>query len=589
MFWGGVKPINISFGVGGDPLNTNAKMVILADNKKYNAIGDRSRYNKREEIVSRIIEILHCYGAKNCKIVTVNMKEARDLERALGEAGQEKNVTYYKSPEMIGVTSDFRVMIAVGIAHKPSNAFDAISKDAFRSKILLNESVHCDTWQAWSRVKDPNGKEESIVFALGCCIEDCRNVVKWGFNRTLDISENTNGEKNKINILCESGMITTPKILKCKTFDGMIEEAFLNKLPKQKRFFSAKPSITNIIDGFEVKNRTCLGSSLEFLNLIINRADVYGQQQKDGTYRLVEIPITENTLVGHLKGNITIGTYHLNNENKVKSICFDIDSHAPKKGAEETEDDIKKRDNAAKERKNTLSNFLTLKGIQFVLEASGSPHSYHFWILLEPVDAEKAYYFGNYIRESLKWKSADLEIFPKQKKIDKKGYGNLIKLPFATHQKHGGLSQIMVNGELKRDFDSLEVGILDISSFVPHVYEKIVTERKKSPVNHIIRVNGKVRYEPRKCILDAINKQLPHFGGNQLRVAIVRELHLFGMEVKDIVEAFSRQTDFNREKTLYHVNQILKKDIPVPASCKTIYEQSGDLTSCKSCENFGVG
>ena len=130
-----------------------------------------------------------------------------------------KQVTLMQSPitnhpETMGVTSDSRIMIAIGIAHKPSNAFDAISKDSIRSKILLNESVHCDTWQAWSRVKDPNGKDESIVFALGCCVEDCRNVVKWGFNRTLDISENKNGEKKKITVSCETGTITTPKILK---------------------------------------------------------------------------------------------------------------------------------------------------------------------------------------------------------------------------------------------------------------------------------------------------------------------------------------------------------------------------------------
>ena len=97
LFLGNIKPINISFGIGGDPLNTNSKMLILADNKKYHAIGSRSRYNKREEIVSRIIEILHCYGDENCKIVTVNVKESRALEHALDEAGNPHAVTYYKS------------------------------------------------------------------------------------------------------------------------------------------------------------------------------------------------------------------------------------------------------------------------------------------------------------------------------------------------------------------------------------------------------------------------------------------------------------------------------------------------------------
>lgn len=122
LFLGHVKPVNISFGIGGDPLNTNLKMVILADNKKYHAVGSRSRYNLKGEIVNRIREILHCYGAENCKIVTVNMKEARGLEHALEDAGIKHQVTYYKAPDMMGVASEARIMIVVGIAYKPSNA-----------------------------------------------------------------------------------------------------------------------------------------------------------------------------------------------------------------------------------------------------------------------------------------------------------------------------------------------------------------------------------------------------------------------------------------------------------------------------------
>ena len=335
-----------------------------------------------------------------------------------------------------------------------------------------------------------------------------------------------------------------------------------------------------------MKNRTCLGSSKEFLDLIINRSDVYAQQYKDGSYRLVEIPITENVISGHIKGNITIGSYHINKDNKVRSICFDVDSHPPKKGIEETELDIQKRNNKAEEMKTSLCNFLTLHSIPHVLEFSGSFYSYHIWILLEPVDAEIAHNFGNAIREALKWKAWDLEIFPKQKKIDKKGYGNLIKLPFATHQRHGGLSKIMVNGEFVREFDSLEVGILDISPFVPLVTENASVKTKKAYPNVIIRTAGSVHYEPRPCIMEAINNQLPGTGGNQVRVAVVREAYLSKMSIPDIIELFSKQEDFDREKTTYHVHQILKKDIPVPFSCKTLSEQSGYILGCENCTYY---
>ncbi len=560
LFLGHVKPVSIMFGPGGDPLNTNSKMTILADNKKYNAVGDRSRHKMKGEIISRILEILHCYGDQDCIIIALGIPEAESLESDLSNAGHPHSVTYYKASEMMGVSAKQRVMIAIGLANKPSNAFDAISIDAKNSRRLLEESVHCDTWQAWSRIKDPEGKQPSLVFALGCCVEDCRNVVKWGFNRTVEIEETRNDAKKKVNVICEKRKITEPSVLKCKSFDEMLEEASIRQLPKQVRSKPSKPSIyNNIIDGFSISKRTCLDSSVKLLNLIINRNDVYGQQQKDGTYRLVEVPITETTIREHLKGNITIGTYHLNKENKVKTLCFDIDSHAPK-NAIESEEDILKRDNAAEQRKDILSNFLSHHGIPYTLEASGSPHSYHFWIFLEPVDAEKAYELGNWIRESLKWKEADIEVFPKQKRVDRKGYGNLIKLPFATHQKHKTLSKILVNGTFVKDFDSLEVGVLDIYSFVPPVAKKVATKKKLSNPNPIIRVNGKVQRKPRNCILEATKKQLTGHVGNQLRVAIVRELHLSGMPEKAIIETFSVQEDFDRGITSYYVHQVLRRD-----------------------------
>ena len=584
MFLGNVKPINISFGIGGDPMDTNSKMLILADNKKYSAIGRESRYNKKSEIVDRITEILQCYGNSNCLIVTVNMKEARSLKKALDDAGNSHEVTYYKSASMMGVTATERIMIAVGIAHKPSNSFDAVSKDARLSKILLNESVHCDTWQAWSRVKDPDGKEQSLIFALGCCVEDCKNIVKWGFDRTLDISENKNGEKKKINVSCEIGTITTPKIIKCKTFEGMRNEAFLFKLPKVQRLNEGKPPILNNIGGFNVSKRHTLDSPRKFLDLFINRTDVFCTQDIDGRYTKKCMPVTENAIREHLKGNMTIGTYQLNKDSRVKWICFDIDSH-PKPGY--TEDNIKKCNDDAEEKRGILWNYLTLCGIPFVFETSGSPHSYHFWILIEPVEAEKAYNFGHDIRKALQWKTSELEIFPKQKQLDKKGYGNFVKLPLATSQKHGGLSEILVNGEFKRVFDSLDVSLIDISGYVHKAPEKTTTTRAKSPVNHVIRVNGKVIHEPRKCILEAVNKDLSGGAGNQLRVIIVRELHLSGMKTNNIIEVFKKQTDFNREITTYYVNRVLQKEIPVPVSCKTVYEQCGDITGCETCEHFG--
>ena len=83
LFLRGDEPTKIIYGDMGDPLNTNSKMLILADSKKYYAIGRDSRYNKKDEITQRILKILTICGGENCNIVALNKREAKGLQIAL--------------------------------------------------------------------------------------------------------------------------------------------------------------------------------------------------------------------------------------------------------------------------------------------------------------------------------------------------------------------------------------------------------------------------------------------------------------------------------------------------------------------------
>jgi hypothetical protein len=58
-------------------------------------------------------------------------------------------------------------------------------------QLRLNE-VHAATWQAWSRVKDPNGEVES--HCVGVRAEEISDVVTWGTNRTIKASSDAEGE-----------------------------------------------------------------------------------------------------------------------------------------------------------------------------------------------------------------------------------------------------------------------------------------------------------------------------------------------------------------------------------------------------------
>ena len=151
----------------------------------------------------------------------------------------------------MGVSSSARVMIAIGVANKPSNAFDIFTNNAEKSKQMLMESVHTDTFQAWSRVKDPNGKVPSVVFALGCTVEECQALTTWGFNRRVEIDPYVNGQKRTVKVFCGQENISKPKVIKCKNFQAMLTEyEFHINYKNISEDDVPKPPIYNIIGGF---------------------------------------------------------------------------------------------------------------------------------------------------------------------------------------------------------------------------------------------------------------------------------------------------------------------------------------------------
>jgi hypothetical protein len=582
MFMGGLKPKKVSFGIGGDPMSTNSKMLILADSKKYHVIGRNSTYNKQDEIIERIIKILDMYGDSDCIIIVLNPREAMKLEAVLKELGHPHKVTYYKAPEMMGVSSDARVMIAIGIANKPSNAFDVVTTNTVESKRMLYESVHCDTWQAWSRVKDPAGKVPSVIFALGCTVEECEAITTWGYNRTVEVSPYTERQKKTIKVKCENGIISSPLIRKCKNFDEMTKEGSLHKLCKVSPEKSENLLIYYIIRRFCKKTGETLHSSTGLIKRVLNRPDAYALQNSTVGYYKVKSPVSDITIQKHLSGSLTIGAYQFNPENQVKWVCFDIDSHAPK-NVVETEDDIKARDEKAETDMKRMCNFFKISDVPFLLEKSGSPHSYHIWVFVNPVDGMKAKQFGIDVKKET---GIDCEVFPKQAQIGKDGYGNLVKVPLATHQIHKTHSEILVNGEFVRDFKDLKIEILDLSNY-PVPEKKTIATVKSKPVLKVTtpKVKG-YNVNVRPCVMAALKMQLTDGGGHILRVAIAREFHEAGLDAVSIAKLFRGQADYDFAYSLKMVHSVI--DIPGKrVRCDTLRQNSPKFIQCEGCENLG--
>ncbi|WMW25953.1 hypothetical protein RE474_04330 [Methanolobus sediminis] len=577
-FMGKARPHDITFGTGGDPMETNSKMLILADSKKYGSIGRNSRYNKKHEILDRISTLLALYGDEDCTIITLSIAEAMELMKELEAFGHPHEVTYYKAPEMMGVSSDARVMIAVGVADKPSNSFDAICKTKEESLILREEAMHCDTWQAWSRVKDPAGKVPSLVFALGCSAEQCANVVTWGFGRTVEIRPSKNGQKKKVKVVADRNAITFPKIILCRSFEKMLETAKKHK-PFKKSSVTLKLNpescqkapINYIIGGLWQKVGLVLDCSKSELikNHLINRFDTFAEQNVNGTqYFRVAVPITDKIIENHIAGKITIGAYSTSKEGTCKWICFDVDAHRKK---DDTEEDVIQKEIKAEDDLQNLTSFLDRMQLKYLVESSGSPHSYHVWLFIKEVEVEKAYYFANAIAKEAGF---DGEVNPKQRTWNRNNqYGNLVKLPFALHRKHNVFSSI--HGW---EGETMDIAVYDISDIeIPKTRKN--RSRSVKPVN--VKLNG-----VRPCILAALEKDLSGDQGNKMRVAIVREFYNFGMTDREqLIDLFKGQADFDHGKTEYHVTKIIEREFNVWPR-ETLLERCPKYMNCENCDRF---
>jgi hypothetical protein len=410
----------------------------------------------------------------------------------------------------------------------------------------------------------------SLVFALGCTVEECKAITTWGYDRKLEIKPYIERQKKEINVICENRIISSPIIKKCKNFEDLLKEACLHKLSKNTTKKIEHLLIYYNIRRFCKKNRRILHSCEDLVKLVFNRTDAYGTQKSDGTYFKTPIRVSNEVIKKHLDGTVTIGAYQFNLKNEVKWICYDIDSHAPK-GVIETADEIRKRDEKAEYNMVRLCNFFTNNDIPYLLEKSGSPHSYHIWIFLKPVDGKKANYFAIMTKKE---SGVECEIFPKQDRIGSDGYGNLVKVPLATHRKHMTKSSIFVNGEFVSDFTDFEVGILDINGIEIPV-EKKAEMQKTGSTKHVVRVNRQVKRGIRPCIKAAPEQQLIGYSGNFMRVAICREYYNSGIiDFEKIIDLFRSQTDFSYEITKYHVRKVIEKPTR-NVKCENLREKGG--------------
>lgn len=170
----------------------------------------------------------------------------------------------------------------------------------------------------------------------------------------------------------------------------------------------------------------------KLMELFVHRKDVFSTQQKSGAYFPTRRPITEEDIVKHLNGDITIGVYCLDIDNTIKWACVDIDGN--KKLTPEENKRLLYPE--ARVIYNTFNDFPRM------LEWSAGK-GYHVWVFFRPrVTAD---YAQRLVKARLNRVELNKhEVFPKQTTLNEsRKYGNLVKLPCGVHKKTGLKSKII--------------------------------------------------------------------------------------------------------------------------------------------------
>ncbi|MGA7193996.1 MAG: CHC2 zinc finger domain-containing protein [Anaerolineales bacterium] len=147
----------------------------------------------------------------------------------------------------------------------------------------------------------------------------------------------------------------------------------------------------------------------------IQRWNVYPQQLEDGRYVCIHEPLNVSHLYAHLRGEITLGTYLLNRESKVRFVVLDNDSET------------------GWEYLLTCGSKLANANIPAYIERSR--RGGHIWIFFEkPIEGSLARAFSETVAK--KYRFEGFEIYPKQDTVGQ-GFGSLIRLPFGVHRLTG--------------------------------------------------------------------------------------------------------------------------------------------------------
>jgi hypothetical protein len=559
------------------------------------------------EVIARIVlQPVLVYAPSKAKAAVIRQKVE---ERGIPDI----KVDYYRSSLSMGVESKYRICVAVGMAETPSNSCDSMAVGNneydmwFDSGCIRLQGVHADTWQAINRVKDPSGRVPSKVYMIGCRVEQLRELSKWGNNRRIivddiDFKAGSDGQLiyTRIYKIAVDEMIDPSPIAgekredyhtarnTLKDYIGGIEDYYKKEEINSENVYISSIDISREnVQFFGIynnpMNKNELDSTIESLGMLfVNRVDAFGRQYKvegGASWTKVVGSLSADRLMEHVQGNKTYGSYQIALDDTVIWSCLDIDSH---EGDRPITDEIIEQ--ARADVKKVVA-VLRRHNVPFLLEASGSPGSYHVWVFLSRTKTYNAYRF---IRQVKAEAGIKCEVFPKQKTFGKDGkYGNLVKIPICVNQKCGGRSVFLSPDT----FEPIE-GVIEHPGIVRLLEVPGPSKKVKDALTMPRKVYRKhqERGEFDPCMKGLLVDKVVLEGseGHEMRVAIAIKAGLMGMSDEEAAQLFADQPDYNHEISLAKVIEIRGYGYK-PYSCTALKDKCGGLVEqyCGQCKCRG--
>ena len=454
--------------------NTNSKMFIHPSKWRFSA---RDGHDGIDRAVKEVRAISESVGHQPIYLLAMNTRYATQLKKDLRDLPNIR-VDYYKSSDSIGVSQDARICIALGAAELPRHACDPLAEGNDNHERFLDSqqlrinAVDTATWQAWSRVKDPDGLDESHVYCLGIRGDEVSRIATWGTKREVDVKLDRLGNIES-SVRCEE-YLGRPNIVMEERSDlrpcrrsvsdyvdavvpisdviNMRQKSYtfpyINIIGETVRFSDGPLRLYNFPKTIDEFDQTFFALA----SLFVTRVDKCGLQWKCpgsrgkfGYYTGAPSGPFQDLMEKHLFHEETIALPPFDPYDNCYYCALDFDDHAG---------ETPQSENVLR-----LTGFLKDCGLPCIAVKSGSNDGYHVFIPLVPTKTLIVHKFlKQIVKDSGLEDSKEIERYPKQKscRSTKGGYGNQIKIPLGFNWKAGRKS-VVVDQNTLEPVDFVEV------------------------------------------------------------------------------------------------------------------------------------